>query len=370
MAVYKVPQDVEADDKLIGPFSFRQFIYLIIVAIAIAIAWGLSRLFIPLAIIPLPIIIFFGALALPLRKDQPMEIYLAAVVSFYLKPRKRLWQADGIQSLVEITAPKVVEIQRTKDLTQSEAERRLSYLADIVDTGGWAIRGVATAQSVSPMQNEFFFEAQQAEDILASDGRVAGSFDTMINQSDLRRRQEVLDRMHQTENNTSPPPTAQFTAPSLADPYAVFGAPTQPPSLPTDNSVFSDQNLNTQPQIPATETTPIAQRAPQPQVSFNPYPNAMHQSVVAPLSEQPASTPPQYIQPTRQQQQYQQPAAAPVSPPAVAESAPITTSENVVSPDIINLANNPDLSIETIAHEANRIRQQEADENEVVISLR
>ena len=27
MAVYKVPQDVEADDKLIGPFSFRQFIY-------------------------------------------------------------------------------------------------------------------------------------------------------------------------------------------------------------------------------------------------------------------------------------------------------------------------------------------------------
>jgi hypothetical protein len=24
MAQYKVPQDVEADDKLIGPFSFRQ----------------------------------------------------------------------------------------------------------------------------------------------------------------------------------------------------------------------------------------------------------------------------------------------------------------------------------------------------------
>ena len=28
MAQYKVPQDVEAEDKLIGPFSFRQFIYL------------------------------------------------------------------------------------------------------------------------------------------------------------------------------------------------------------------------------------------------------------------------------------------------------------------------------------------------------
>ncbi|QQR50992.1 PrgI family protein [Candidatus Saccharibacteria bacterium] len=58
MAVYKVAQDVEADDKLIGPFSFRQFIYLIIVAISITLAWGLAQLFVPLAIIPLPIIVF------------------------------------------------------------------------------------------------------------------------------------------------------------------------------------------------------------------------------------------------------------------------------------------------------------------------
>jgi hypothetical protein len=298
-----------------------------------------------------------------------MEIYLAAVVSFYLKPRRRLWQADGIQSLVEITAPKIVEVQRTKDLTQTEAERRLSYLADIVDTGGWAIRGVATSQSVSPMQNEFFFEAQQAEDMLATDSRVAGSFDTMINQSDLRRRQEVLDRMHQNEVDNNPPlPSAQFTAPSLADPYAVFGAPTQPPSLPTDNSVFSDPNISTANPTPIQQ--PVAATPPV-QVSFNPYPNAMHQSVVAPLSEQPASTPVEYTHPAPQQQQRQQPAPQQVMPaPPVVVQPPITTSENVVSPDIINLANNPDLSIETIAHEAQRIRQQEADENEVVISLR
>ena len=67
MAVYKVAQDVEADDKLIGPFSFRQFVYLIIVAMAMALAWGLSQIFIGFIIIPMPIILFFGALALPLR---------------------------------------------------------------------------------------------------------------------------------------------------------------------------------------------------------------------------------------------------------------------------------------------------------------
>jgi hypothetical protein len=345
MAVYKVPQDVEADDKLIGPFSFRQFIYLIIVAIAIAIAWGLAQLFVGLAIIPLPIILFFGALALPLRKDQPMEIYLAAIVSFYLKPRKRLWQADGIQSLVEITAPKVIEVQRMKNLSQSEAERRLSYLADIVDTGGWAIRGVSTPQATNAMQNDVFFEAQQAEDILATDGGVAKSFESMINQSDIKHRQDLMSRMHQNEITIAPPTSVSQTTSALDDPYAILG------QTPPQATSF---------QIPTTAPT---------QINYNPYPNSMHQSVVAPLSEQRQPAP----QPTPQPQYQQQVVVPPqqeTSITPVAAPEPITTSEKIVSPDIIDLANNHhDLSIEAIARQANRIHQQE-DEHEVVISLR
>ena len=41
MAQYKVPQDVEADDKLLGPFSFRQFVYLLVAGGLIALAVGL-----------------------------------------------------------------------------------------------------------------------------------------------------------------------------------------------------------------------------------------------------------------------------------------------------------------------------------------
>ena len=344
MAVYKVPQDVEAEDKLIGPFSFRQFIYIIIAVIGIAIAWGLSQIFIPLAVIPLPIIVFFGALALPLRKDQPMEIYLAAVVSFYLKPRKRLWQPDGIQSLVQITAPKTVEIQRAKALTETEAQRRLSYLADIVDTGGWSVRGVSNPAAPTPMQTDVFFEAQQTEDILDDNGGVSRSFDTMINQSDTRRRQEMIDRMRQ------PAPTVQPQQPALnvPDPYATLA--------------------------PSQNVTPTPQ---DPQVTYNPYPTSIHQSIVNPLDPtesipiptpavQPQLTPDLATRPT--------PVIAPA--PRVAptdNNNPPATSEKPISPDIINLANNPDLSIETIAHEANRIHQKEEErlpEDEVVISLR
>jgi hypothetical protein len=323
MAVYKVPQDVEAEDKLIGPFSFRQFVYLIIALIGIAVGWGLAQLFIPLALIPLPIVIFFGTLALPLRKDQPMEIYLAAVVSFYLKPRKRLWQPDGIQSLVEITAPKVVEIQRSKDLSQSEAERRLSYLADIVDTGGWAVRGVDTTPQ-SSMQADAYYDAQQAEDVLDTQGGVAQSFDTMITQSDAKRRQEAVDRMRQPA--AAPPRPA---APSIPNPYASLTAP-----------------------------------EPEPHITYDPYPTSIHQAIVNPLgSGQPVQQPPT-----------PEPAPAPQPPaPNIPQAPPPATSEKPVSPDIINLASNPDLSIETIAHEANRIHQKEQErlpDEEVMISLR
>jgi hypothetical protein len=140
MAQYKVPQDVEAEDKLLGPFTFRQFVYLLIVAGMCGTAWALFQVFPLLAIIPVPVILFFGALALPLKKDQPMEVYLAAIVSFHLKPRLRKWRAGYPNSLIEITAPKIVEEVRTNGLSDREASRRLSFLANVIDTEGYSVK--------------------------------------------------------------------------------------------------------------------------------------------------------------------------------------------------------------------------------------
>lgn len=165
MAVYKVPQDVEADDKLIGPFSFRQFIYLIVVAIAAAGAWGLGQLFPVLAILPLPIILFFLALSLPLKKDQPMEAYLSAVVSFYfLKSHKRFWQPDGINSFVTIIPAKNSEKILTKGFDQTEADKRLSYLASLVDSHGWAIRGEGLPDN--SLSTDLYRETLDAKDMM------------------------------------------------------------------------------------------------------------------------------------------------------------------------------------------------------------
>lgn len=321
MAVYKVAQDVEADDKLIGPFSFRQFVYLIIVVISGAAMWGLFGIFPVLAIIPLPFIVLFGALALPLRKDQPMETYLAAIISFYVKPRRRLWESDGIESTIVVTAPKNEEIKLTKDLTTTEAEKRLEYLAALADTRGWSIRHTTKPTSGTAMVDDVYNDAQSTQDMLDDSSGVVQNFTTIIDQADARRHDDMV---------------ARLKAPVQTLPLATQQTQTQP---------VSPQPVTQSQQAAATDPAMI-------HLDYNPYPSSIHQSVISPIDPN---------QPTPQVQS--------ASTPQVASEPQPTTSVIPSSPAIMDLANNKDLSIEAIAHEANR-RAQKLEDDEVVISLR
>lgn len=335
MAVYKVPQDVEAEDKLLGPFSFKQFIFLIITVASLGVAYGLSRLLLPLALIPLPVAIFFGALALPLRKDQPMEVYLAAIISFIMKPKVRLWRPDGVEALIEVIAPRNEDRQYGKGYSQEEVQKRLSYLANLVDSRGWSVRGVNEPNN--PMRQDLYNEAQATDDLLDERGSRAQQIDDLLAQNDNRRRQEIMAKMNQPEPQPIQAPVTQTplvpTIPAPPQPEQVMVSP-----LYTPMSVV-------QPESPDEDI----------KLTVNPYPT-MNQSVIAPLGEQPthpAQTP--------------DPTPAPQTPP---EPSPNTMPE-AVSPAIIDLANNhADLSVETLQREANRIKKKELESEEVVISLR
>ena len=289
--------------------------------------------------------------SLPLRKDQPMEVYLAAVISFMLKPKRRLWQPDGIEYLVEVTAPKTEEKTYGNGYNQEEVQRRLSYLANLVDSRGWSIRGINNPDN--PMQADLYNEAQAAFDPLDETGATAQNITNLINQSDARRRQAMIQTMS----------AAQQTAPD--DPQSVPSADdSQSNQSPDPNSSAS----NIQPdQTSALDDNASAGRAltidnqPDQQsdieqaiassMKTGPYPT-MRQSTLIPLDEIP-------VQPAAE-------ASAPTAPPQ--------TSLDSVSPAIIDLAkNHRDFSIQTIQRVANEIEQREKKvkkmEDEVVISL-
>lgn len=223
MAQYKVPQDVEADDKLLGPFTFRQFVYLMIMGGCIGLAFGLFQIFPILVIIPLPFILFFGALALPLKRDQPMETYLAAIVSYFLKPKKRLWTPGQRESTIQITAPKIVEKPRTRDISEEEAGNRLSFLANVIDTEGYAVRGDLNN---APMHAQFLEEANATPDIL--DENASSTINQLLAAKQNSHHQALVNQMRTTIYSEQKSPEVNPALQSL-------------PSLPTVNPAL--QNL-------------------------------------------------------------------------------------------------------------------------------
>ena len=196
MATYKVPQDVEAEDRLLGPFTFRQFVYLLIAAIAGALAAALFQIFPLLAILPLPVIIFFLILALPLKKDQPMETYLAAIVSFYMKPNKRFWRPGQGETTIQITAPKIVEKSRTRDISEEEASHRLSFLSNLVDSEGYAIRGNHNGN----FTENFIADTEDINDFM--DDSQNQNLINLMQKEKVARHAEIINQMKAAINNT------------------------------------------------------------------------------------------------------------------------------------------------------------------------
>lgn len=318
MAQYKVPQDVEAEDKLLGPFTFRQFIYLLIAAAGIAGAWGLFQLFPLLALIPLPFVFFFGVLALPLKKDQPMETYLAAIISFYFKPNRRIWTAGQRESTIKIIAPKKAEKSRTRNLTEEEASHRLSFLASIIDTEGYAIRGD------SSMKDEYAAEADTIEDVLDADNPV---IDRIIEQEQTERKQELIAQMRTAINRTD----NLITTPSANTPIAAPSPILPVPSLPQPQA--TPTTINQQLQNLATNNSfsiqTIAQQANRIQQTLQPQPTFQPQQTFQPQPFSQSSTPiqPSYPSPQPQfaQPQSSQPA---INPPDLYGPPPAIFSTN------------------------------------------
>lgn len=245
MATYKVPQDVEAEDRLLGPFTFRQFVYLLIAAIAGALAAALFQIFPLLAILPLPVIIFFLILALPLKKDQPMETYLAAIVSFYMKPNKRFWRPGQGETTIQITAPKIVEKSRTRDISEEEASHRLSFLSNLVDSEGYAIRGNHNGN----FTENFIADTEDVNDFM--DDSQNQNLINLMQKEKVARHAEIINQMkaaiNNTENAMGPATISSHQANLGSNPFTQNqSTPNQPTPNPfTQNQTTPNQTTST-----------------------------------------------------------------------------------------------------------------------------
>lgn len=270
MGTYKVIQDIEAEDHILGPLSLRQFIFGLLAALNFYLCYIVISKGAPyLVALFLPPGLFLAFFAFPFGRDQPTEIWALAKIRFFFKPRKRIWDQNGIKDLVTVTVPKKIEVRRTDGLSETEVRSRLSALANTIDSRGWAVKnvdlnlytqsGVNDGASDRLIQVESIpqqvpaFEVTASDDIMdATSNPIAQQFDSMINASTQARHQQLVDMLqHDSTGEAMLPSPVYSPAPQDDDSSNWFmqqaspTAPTQIVQAPViaidDNSQVSDQ---------------------------------------------------------------------------------------------------------------------------------
>jgi hypothetical protein len=391
MATYKVLQDIEAEDKLVGPLTFRQCVYAGVAIMCLYLCYLVSThhaAFLLVALLPPALFCLF--FAVPWQKQQSTEVWALAKIRFFFKPRKRIWDQSGIKELVTITVPKHVEVHYTDGLSQTEVSSRLKALAETIDSRGWAIKNVPMNNYNQPVfadtegsdrlmgiddfaQEVPNFDESAAPDVLDTQNNpIAQQFDQMMTASKQVQRQHIMDEMHQASQPHSAPGIA--TQGSSAVPYwftQQYGnaAPASAPGvlpqvgLPSPALPAAYPSVGPAPQTPTLTDNQLLDQLHA--TSQNQALSSAHMRTIQPLH--PASGAPlgaTNIGPQPYAQPYAVPAAA---QPVVAPVQPVTLP---VDPAILNLANNNDLNVATIAREANKHSQElSGSSDEVVISL-
>ena len=218
MATYKLIQDVEADDKLLGPLSFKQFIYALVSVFLLFISYVLYTHHAELLdIFTIPLALIGAFLAYPFGKDQPTEVWALARLNFLLKPRRRIWAQSGFKKLVTITVPKKMEISRTDGLSQTEVKSRLQALANTIDSRGWAIKNVGSDYqnplSSAPESDRLIststipsnvpdFDVPESEDLFDENANpVAQQMQQLLSDNASKRRQDLIDHLNDVRSD-------------------------------------------------------------------------------------------------------------------------------------------------------------------------
>lgn len=297
MATYKVPQNVEAEDKLIGPLSLRQFIFVIL-----GLGFGYITFFFFAKVHPIAAIPFifpagaFMILGVYQRSDQPVEVYLASAIRFHLKPHARIWDQEGYEERVIITAPVRIEKNYTKGYSRDQVSSHLDNLSRLMDTRGWASKLAtdwqnpdleASATSDRLVQPDEISTSQDprqpiyAQPVDVQDENtsiVARGFDTKIQEAENETHQKAMLALQQARQSTdepiSPVVFTKYPAmhqktvePALVSTPQAQSAPTDvaQPALqpqPTTPATAQQQSANITSQSPATTNMPTAQPSP------------------------------------------------------------------------------------------------------------
>lgn len=133
---FRVPQFIEVEDKLFGPLTFRQFLYLIGCAALAFVIWTLIPIKFIALLLALPVLAFGVALAFVQINNKPFLFTLEAAFNYYIKSKLYIWKkVPKIGNVEKVEEEEEVSTSSLFVPRLSESKlKELSWGLDVYDT--------------------------------------------------------------------------------------------------------------------------------------------------------------------------------------------------------------------------------------------
>jgi hypothetical protein len=136
---FKVPQNIDMQDKIIGPLTMAQFLYVLIGGLIdyVLLQTLLNTapgLFFAFAI---PIALFALAMAFLKINDIPFPRFIQAAILFIMSPKRRVWHKE-IEAAAGVALPKPAAKTEPKIIRRTIDKSEIEKMAAVLDTAGWA----------------------------------------------------------------------------------------------------------------------------------------------------------------------------------------------------------------------------------------
>jgi len=149
---YQVPQFIDIEDKVVGPFTLKQFLMYVFTVLMLVPVFLLSdlSLFITIALPAVGVAVVFAHVKI---NGKSFATILVSGFRFYTRSQLYLWQRSGNNSPIKIRDERWEELSESRLAAQKELTA-LTSLAQSLDTGGNAVTAEAIADpfDVLPQQ--------------------------------------------------------------------------------------------------------------------------------------------------------------------------------------------------------------------------
>ncbi|MFA9262213.1 MAG: PrgI family protein [Undibacterium sp.] len=127
--MFSVPQFIDVEDKIAGPLTWRQLLWMIGMGITLLVVYNMIGV-IGFIITGIPIVLLFSALAFYRPQGQPLIVFFFHGLTYIFRPKVAVWERPTSRpkrELAPVEAPKPVKTE--KRISPEE----LSRLARVLD---------------------------------------------------------------------------------------------------------------------------------------------------------------------------------------------------------------------------------------------